>query len=246
MAPEPTPEQSRSILRGGALIIFLAMSIPLLGGAAGWPVIGLHAAWGLQVLLMSELVGRRRVGVQRGGLVSTAFVFVFLPAIIVSSGKTDAIFYLLFVCLPLLIASMAPHDRPSVILCGVCGLAWIIGLEIWIGGSLARVIGWIIFSFLCSAIAVWATVLHSRSELHRQRAEAERLAAVTRLAERERQEARGERLKLIGQLAATIAHEVNNPLSFVTANVRYLGEVLAESKPTDDRLEVISETNEGL
>lgn len=246
MVPEPTPEETRSTFRGGALLVFLAMPVPLLGGAPFWPVSALHAAWVVTVLVIGELVGRRKLGVQHAGLASTAGVFVFLPAIIVASGATDSIFYLLFVCMPLLVASMAPHDRASVILSGVCGLAWTVGLELWTGGSFGRVLGWIIFEFLCSAIAVWATVLHSRSQAERLRAEAERLAAVTRLAERERQEARSERLTLIGQLAASIAHEVNNPLSFVTANVRYLGEVLAESTPSDDRLEVLQETNEGL
>jgi C4-dicarboxylate-specific signal transduction histidine kinase len=152
----------------------------------------------------------------------------------------------MLLCLPLVIASMAPTDQPSVIVSGVGGLAWILGLEVHQGHSAAHIASWLIFSVVCSSIAVWATELHRRSDRDRLRADADRLAAMKRLAEQDRKEARTGRLALLGQLAATVSHEVNNPLAFVTANVSYLGGLLRASGVADDRLEVLEDTTAGL
>lgn len=238
----------RSIFRWGALIIVAACVVPLLTGGVPVPTVSLHLLWALWVTAIGELMARRVFALERAGLASTAGGLLFLPAIILVSGQTGAPFYLLLVCLPLIIASMSPTDQPSVILSGVGGVAWIFALELRARHGVGQIVGWALFSVLCSSIAVWATVLYRRSEAERKRAEAERIATLERLAERERREARTERLALLGQLAASIAHEVNNPLSYVTANLGYLGDLLERNPPAppDDRHQVFEETVEGL
>ncbi|MDP1822032.1 MAG: histidine kinase dimerization/phospho-acceptor domain-containing protein [Archangium sp.] len=238
----------RSIFRWGGLIILGATAVPLLTGGDPLPTVAAHALWAAWVVAVGELLSRGVLGLDRAGLASTAGGMIFLPAIILASGQTGAVFYLLLVCLPLIIASMAPTDQPSVLLSGVGGLGWIVGLEVHAHHGVGVIAGWGLFSVLCTSIAGWATVLHRRSEAERKRAETERFAALARLAERERKEARTERLALLGQLAASIAHEVNNPLSYVTANLTYLRRLLDQPppQPPDDRHEVFDETTEGL
>lgn len=248
MTTTPNPAvRDRSMFRWAALIVAVGTLVNLLIGGAVVPVVAIHAAWVAWILTLSELRARQKISMRAAGLASTTVAFAcFVPGLVLVSGRSSGVFYMLFVCTPLLVAAMAPRDRPSVILSGALGIGWIIVFEVLAGSSLSRVLAWSLFAALCSGIAYWGCTLHLRTEAERERAEAERLAAVTRLAEQERRQARTERLTLIGQLAASIAHEVNNPLSFVAANVRYLGEVLEGAAPGADRLEVVNETKEGV
>lgn len=52
-----------------------------------------------------------------------------------------------------------------------------------------------------------------------------------------------ERLVVLGRLAADVAHEINNPLAFVTSNLAFLEK---EHAQTEEDREVWSETREGL
>jgi C4-dicarboxylate-specific signal transduction histidine kinase len=56
-----------------------------------------------------------------------------------------------------------------------------------------------------------------------------------------------DRLAQVGRLAAGVAHEVNNPLAFIQANLSYLQEELSrEGRSPEDSLEVVKETQAGV
>nr|WP_228531045.1 MULTISPECIES: ATP-binding protein [Myxococcaceae] len=76
-----------------------------------------------------------------------------------------------------------------------------------------------------------------------------RLAALQELATSERRRAESERLAVVGRLAAGVAHEVNNPLAFVTANLHCLQRDLGPkglALPADEQREVLAEMGVGL
>jgi len=50
----------------------------------------------------------------------------------------------------------------------------------------------------------------------------------------------------VGRLAAAVAHDVNNPLSAVKVNVRWLGSESAVSEPASERAEVVRDTLEAV
>ncbi|HZI09527.1 MAG TPA: ATP-binding protein, partial [Myxococcus sp.] len=68
------------------------------------------------------------------------------------------------------------------------------------------------------------------------------------LAESERRRDRSERLALVGQLAAGVAHEINNPLAFVSANLRHLEDLRSKGEACDpaELTDIYRETLEGL
>jgi signal transduction histidine kinase len=74
----------------------------------------------------------------------------------------------------------------------------------------------------------------------------ERVEARTEeLHQRELQLAHGERLATIGTLAASVAHEINNPIAFVQSNLNRLEELWRKPDAREDVEEILMECREG-
>lgn len=102
--------------------------------------------------------------------------------------------------------------------------------------------------FLATAVAVAAAAVlgeSKRQALHDLRGTQR---ATRRLAFSQKERSRAERLAVVGQLAASMAHEINNPLAFTLANLRFMAEALRSGAPLDvDELrEVLGESQDGL
>jgi signal transduction histidine kinase len=104
------------------------------------------------------------------------------------------------------------------------------------------VASWIVVSAVMSTLATYGTVASRRLWWREIRIERERTEALSGLAESERRRAESERLADVGRLAAGVAHQVNNPLSAVKSNVRWLGEAGAAGAPEAERREVVADT----
>jgi signal transduction histidine kinase len=76
-----------------------------------------------------------------------------------------------------------------------------------------------------------------------QRAAEERLRA---LREADLRLAQGEAQATIGTLAASLAHEINNPVAFISANLNYMLELRKEAASEAEFEEVLQETREGV
>jgi C4-dicarboxylate-specific signal transduction histidine kinase len=137
---------------------------------------------------------------------------------------------------------LLPH-LPAVTACVAAGTlaggAYLVALD---GRGTSFALEWGVLSLLICALALigaigFRRVWFSEVEAHRARSE-----ALTQLAASEGRRARAERLALVGQLAAGVAHEINNPLSFVKSNLQFL----KRGGPAEEQREAVDEALQGI
>ncbi|HEX5754491.1 MAG TPA: ATP-binding protein [Archangium sp.] len=172
-------------------------------------------------------------------------------ALVLVSGGCDGVYFQFFPCLPLLLCLIYPQDSLSATISGVlCGAG--AAVMLWMAGRPpSQVLLWV-------GVVVTVTLVgaYGASEFRKaQRAENEgrleraRREALESLAISERRRTHSEKLATIGQLAASVMHEINNPVAFIGANLDYLErEVLAEPREAtrEDLAEVFRETRMGV
>ncbi len=246
--PGEGPGAKRRVYRFGAVLVLLIAPIVALGSAHPLGVQVLHLLWAAHIGLVGELVGTGRLSRRTGGALSSLGGVVLLPSIVLATGHPigNALAVAL-VAMPLILSAVAPDDRGSVIIFSVGGLGWIAAIEVISGQPAAHVAEAMAVGLCCSSVALVATSTHARAQAEWRRATAERISALEQLAESERRRANSERLVVIGQLAAGIAHEINNPLAFVTANLKYLSTAAKSAGPSDPEVvAAFAETEQGL
>jgi two-component system sensor histidine kinase PhcS len=152
-----------------------------------------------------------------------------------------------FCAMPLLgITLSLGNVRRSVVSAGVSLMA---GLSMLVaeGQPVVQLGVWALLIGGSGILAVQASGFHARllkarGEAERSQRQAQEALAATRTRAQE-----SDRLAQVGRLAAGVAHEVNNPLAFIQANLSYLGEELArEGRSPEDLLAVVKETQEGV
>ncbi|MFE8603393.1 sensor histidine kinase [Archangium violaceum] len=227
-------------------------ALDVLAMGPGLEALVIRAVWALSVVLSALRMDEHSASSQR---LHTAFQCTMgslcFIALVLVSGSCDGVYFQFFPCLPLLLCLVYPQDSLSVTISGALCSASAAGMLWMAGRPVSQLLLW-------GGIIVTVTFVgaYGASEFRKvQRAENEgrleraRREALESLAISERRRAHSEKLATIGQLAASVMHEINNPVAFIGANLDYLErEVLSERREIsrEELAEVFRETRAGV
>jgi two-component system, NtrC family, sensor kinase len=230
--------QKKSYVNGAACGLVGTAVHCLVSGTAPRPLVVGQVLIALLYLVMGGLLGRGGFSSERAGILGSCLGVLSAVLFVQYSGGPYSPYIQIFGAFPFMMALFTPGTlKPTL----VSGLVTLLTLTLVsaVANVSPRLIGLQAFGsavLLVLALVgsrVYQRVVDSQHEAHQARLRAlQELAESERLRGRaERERAEVERLVLMGQLAAGVAHEVNNPLAFVKANLSYLARE-AEARPS--------------
>jgi signal transduction histidine kinase len=247
MAPRAsdTPAFREVVLTLGAVLAVLLTVVQFLAGVLvpGRAVWQLGSAAGLVALVLVGREGGPRLR-HWAPVVLAGLCCLLMPVGVGAEGR-PAQLLLSLISVPLVV-SLIFFDRFEVVLTtsltGAAAALWSTG---YLGLGPEETTEFVISAagiFALATTCAWMYARQREAELRREVARTDQLQVA------ERRQAQTERMALVGQLAAGVAHEINNPLAFVSSNVTVLKEHLSGQPVLDgeDPLEVLRETQEGL
>jgi two-component system NtrC family sensor kinase len=207
-----------------------------------------RCAWGGTMVLLG-LLGRPPADERSWHATVVAVVTAFcFPVIVFQTGGSQSPLFFWNIAIPLCFMAIAHGDLRAVVVSTVLNAAGVMVIAWRSGSGVDEAALWGGMSVVAGLIGMYGTYAHHRVLQDKVRHEQERAETLLQLAESERRRGRVERLALVGQLAAGVAHEINNPLTFVSSNLHHLEELRARGEvcPPQELAEIHRETLEGV
>jgi signal transduction histidine kinase len=243
-------QQLKTTLVFSAAILGMYPLDVLLLGSSNLPSLALRVGWAALVLLLAWLHARlaarweRPLQVFNSILVSLCFL-----GLVTCTGADESPYMNLVPAIPLLLAILQPRDAPPVIAGGVTST---LGMLVLLHGRPMYALAWAVIVVTATFFGAYGSGQFAKAQVAESEARLERARreALEKLAVAERHRAQSEKLATVGRLAASVMHEINNPLAFVRSNLEFLRtEVLAHGLPEEARAElheVFEETRTGV
>jgi signal transduction histidine kinase len=143
-------------------------------------------------------------------------------AIVVGAGGTTSAYFAMVPAFPLIYVAAFPEDPVGALIAGALDLVGGLVLLEAEGAAAGQLGEWASIAFFLGGAAYIGGVLARRRVARELALEKAGREAVEQLATSEKRRAQSERLALVGRLAAGVAHEINNPLSYLRSNLAWL------------------------
>jgi signal transduction histidine kinase len=242
---------NRRTLRIYAVSIVAQYGLDVLAVGPHEQMLAIRAVWAFGLLASSwrvddaSEVSMRLHRAWQTGLASLSFL-----ALLSVSGGSASPYFELYAFLPLLLGMMYPHDSIAVGLGGALVGLGAVGLLVLEGQPGTRMLLWAGITTTVTLFGAYGAAQFRKAQRAESQAQLERARreALEQLAISERRRAQSEKLATIGQLAAGVAHEINNPLAFISSNLQYLQErPWGDAQVSPEELaEVLRETFSGV
>jgi C4-dicarboxylate-specific signal transduction histidine kinase len=208
------------------------------GGANTVSLVFIRACWASCLALACFRLVRAEPRVRRLLLRLAAMASgACFSSMVMVSGDHHTAYFAFQLVIPLCIMVMLQDEVMAVVLAAGTTIAGAFVTLCLTGADSADRAQWIACLLASSAIAIYASI-HQRAQLR------EEAVQQNRLGDSERARGQAARLSLVGQLAAGVAHEINNPLAFISSNLSFIEDELPPG-PTEVRA-VLEETRAGL
>jgi len=238
-----------------AHVAWIAAAIILAAGALDFVQVGefpalpllVRVVWASAMALAAYVIPRVSSIARDRVLIALAALSVvcWLALTLLTAGAEGAYFWWML-ALPLMFGALTPDNLPATSLAGagtLLGNLFVLWSE---GAAPTAYFTWLVialstFGLSTASVLGYRRLLDAETALERARADAERELAMS-----EQRRAHAEKLALIGRLAAGIAHEINNPLAYVKANLAHLDRERTGSLLVSDLEALLAESQMGL
>ena len=215
-----------------------------------WDTLLIRLGWLVLTVACFELLRRFLPG--RRGTVGWFVTGVLLPNLSLAliiwrlGGSQNPVFAWLC-ALPLMSMSLSMGVTHRSVLSAAASLVSGLTLLLLEGRPAPLVAEWGLLIAASGMVAVQASAFYARMKKARLEAETHHRKVQEALAATQTRAQESDRLAQVGRLAAGVAHEVNNPLAFIQANLRFLQEELPRGeRSVGDCLEALQETQAGV
>ena len=235
-------------LSAGLVVLLFAAVDPVVAERWSPRIFAIRLLWAGLLVAIGETMRRTKHKplLVTLGLVSAVATPMFQALIARESGPVGNPMYGWLIAMPMAAGLIGLDDVRGAAATALSSVASTCVLVTLAGASLGTTLAWCLLVAGAGTQAIFSSLI-MRHRRRAQRADARaRKEAEARLAESEARRAQNERLAMIGRVAAGVAHEINNPLTFVTANLELIGdEAIAATLPKSERDAIFHDMRDG-
>ena len=238
----------RAVVYGVMLTIPFLLEDLLKGGPRMTTLICIKVTWGVVLAAFGVTLPYASVPTRARMFIALNFMCGFAPsAIAFVAGDHHTTYFAWLVAVPFCLVVFAQEEALAAIVGSVTCFLGAALIVLTAQTDVADQSQWLLCVGAVCGIAVYTAIRQRAHFLEEQQQSRARIQALDQLGDSEKRRAQAERMALVGQLAAEVAHEINNPLGFVTANLQFLeAELEHPTVSAEERKLVIGETHIGL